>query len=131
MTSRPKKYSDELQRRGVDEVIERGRKIPEMASQLGITSPETLRKWVRQAVADWDVRDAPTTEELAEMKALRKEVADRQRTIQAVNWERRPVGPASSGCLAAIRFLVCPQFPCRVWAAALLNDTRSDDVVGV
>ena len=29
---RPRKYSDELRRRAVDEVLERGRAIPEVAS---------------------------------------------------------------------------------------------------
>ena len=68
-------------RRAVDEVLERGRKV-QVAGQLGITSPETLRRWVRQAEADRGLRQAPTTEELAEIKALRKEVADQQRTIE-------------------------------------------------
>ena len=79
--ARPKKYSDEFRRRAVDEVLERGRKIPELASSLGITSNETLRRWVRQAEADRGLREAPTAEELAEIKKLRKEVADQQRTI--------------------------------------------------
>lgn len=38
----PRKYSNELRRRAVEEVLDRGRKIPEVASQLGIGSPETL-----------------------------------------------------------------------------------------
>lgn len=80
--ARPRKYSDELRRRAVEEVLDRGRKIPEVASQLGLGSPETLRKWVRQAEADRGLRVAPTTEELAEIKKLRKEVADQQRTIE-------------------------------------------------
>ena len=78
----PKKYPDEFRRRAIDEVLERGRKIAEVAGQLGITSPETLRRWVRQAEADRGLRQAPTSEELAEIKALRKEVADQQRTIE-------------------------------------------------
>jgi len=40
---RPSKYSDELRRRAIDEVIERDRKIPDVALDLGIGSPETLR----------------------------------------------------------------------------------------
>ena len=79
---RPRKYSDELRRRAVDEVLERDRKIPEVAHQLGIGSPETLRKWVRQAERDRGLTPGPTTEELAEIKALRREVADQQRTIE-------------------------------------------------
>jgi len=80
--SRPSKYSAELRRRAVDEVLERGRKIPEVARDLGLGSPETLRKWVRRAEVDRGLRTGPTTEELAEIKALRKEVADQQRTIE-------------------------------------------------
>jgi transposase len=80
--ARPKTYSDELRRRAVDEVLERDRKVPEVAKQLGIRSPETLRRWVRQAEVDRGLKTGPTTEELAEIKALRKEVADQQRTIE-------------------------------------------------
>jgi transposase len=79
---RPRKYSDELRRRAVDEVLERDRKVPEVAKQLGITTPETLRRWVVQARIDRGLVTGPTTEELAEIKALRREVADRQRTIE-------------------------------------------------
>ena len=78
--ARPRKYSDDLRRRAVDEVLERKRKIPEVARQLGIGSAETVRKWVRQAEVDRGLKAGPTTEELAEIKALRKEVADLQRT---------------------------------------------------
>ena len=78
---RPRKYSDELRRRAIDEVLERDRKVPEVAKQLGIASPESLRRWVRQAEIDRGLKAGPTTEELAEIKALRKEVADQQRTI--------------------------------------------------
>ena len=78
---RPRKYSDELRRRAIDEVLERDRKVPEVAKQLGIASPESLRRWVRQAEIDRGSKSGPTSEELAEIKALRREVADQQRTI--------------------------------------------------
>ncbi len=80
--ARPRKYSDELRRRAVDEVLERDRKVPDVARDLGIGSPETLRNWVRQAERDRGLKPGPTTEELAEIKKLRKEVADQQRTIE-------------------------------------------------
>lgn len=80
--TRSRKYSDELRRRAVDEVIERGRKVPDVARDLGIGSPETLRNWVRQAERDRGLKPGPTTEELAEIKKLRGEVADQQRTIE-------------------------------------------------
>ena len=79
---RPRKYSDELRRRAIDEILERDRKVPEVAKQLGIATPETLRRWVVQARIDRGLVTGPTTEELAEIKALRREVADQQRTIE-------------------------------------------------
>jgi len=39
---RPRKYSEELRRRAVDEVLERGRKVNEVARDLAIGSPELL-----------------------------------------------------------------------------------------
>lgn len=80
--ARPSKYSPELRRRAIAEVIERGRKIGEVASELGIGSAETLRNWVKQARRDAGLEVGPTTEELAEIRKLRKEVADQQRTIE-------------------------------------------------
>ena len=80
--ARPRKYSDELRRRAIEEVLDRGRKCPDVARDLGIGSAETVRKWVRQAETDRGLRPGPTTEELAEIKALRREVADQQRTIE-------------------------------------------------
>lgn len=80
--ARPSKYSPELRRRAIAEVIERDRKIGEVARDLGIGSPETLRNWVKQARRDAGLEVGPTTEELAEIRRLRKEVADQQRTIE-------------------------------------------------
>ncbi len=45
--ARPRKYSEELRRRAIDEVVERGRKIPDVARDLGMGSPGTLRAWSR------------------------------------------------------------------------------------
>lgn len=80
--ARPSKYTPELRRRAVDEVLDRGRKVTEVAQSLSINTPETLRRWVAQAKIDRGLVSGPTTEELAEIKALRKEVADQQRTIE-------------------------------------------------
>lgn len=80
--ARPSKYSPELRRRAVIEVIERGRPIVDVARDLGIASPQTLSNWVKQARRDAGLEVGPTTEELAEIKRLRKEVADQQRTIE-------------------------------------------------
>lgn len=80
--ARPSKYTPELRRRAVEEILDRDRKIVEVAASLGITTPETLRKWVKQARIDRGLVVGPTTDELAEIKALRREVADQRRTIE-------------------------------------------------
>ena len=53
--------------------------IRSVAAKLGIGSPETLRKWVRRAEVDGGVRPGKTTEEIAEIKALKKEVSELRR----------------------------------------------------
>lgn len=80
--ARPSKYSPELRRRAIAEVIERDRTVAEVARDLGVGSPETVRNWVTQARRDAGLDTGPTTEELAEIRKLRKEVADQQRTIE-------------------------------------------------
>lgn len=80
--ARPSKYSPELLRRAIGEVIERDRPIVEVARELGIVSPETLRDWVKQARRDAGLEVGPTSEELAEIRRLRREMADQQRTIE-------------------------------------------------
>ena len=72
----------EFRRRAVEEVLDRGRGVTEVANRLSITTPETLRRWVVQARIDRGLVVGPTSEELAEIKVLRKEVADQQRTIE-------------------------------------------------
>lgn len=76
----PRKYPDELRRRAIDEVIVRGRMIPDVARDLGIKSPESLRSWVKQAKRDRGLEPGPTSDELEEIRALRREVADLRRT---------------------------------------------------
>ncbi|OYN90599.1 transposase [Parenemella sanctibonifatiensis] len=84
--ARPSKYPTELRERAVRLVIEvRGdhpsesAAIKSVAGKLGITSPEQLRKWLRQAEIDGGTRPGKSTEELAEIKALKAEVSELRR----------------------------------------------------
>jgi transposase len=84
--ARPSKYTTELRERAVRMVLESRADYPSeyeairsVASKLGITSPESLRKWVRRAEVDAGARPGKTTDEIAEIKALKKENAELRR----------------------------------------------------
>lgn len=83
--SRHGKYPDEMRQRAVRMVLEhqdehgsQWEAICSVADKLGPT-PETVRKWVRQAERDQGLRAGPSTEELAEIKRLKREVAELRR----------------------------------------------------
>ena len=50
-----------------------------IAAKLGITTPETLRQWVRRAEAGSGQRPGVTSEESAEIRRLRAEVKELRR----------------------------------------------------
>jgi len=86
--ARPSKYPRELRERAVRAVVEAMAQgeypsefeaIRTIARKLGIGSPETLRKWVRQAEVDGGTRPGKTTQELAEIRELKKEIAELRR----------------------------------------------------
>ena len=73
---RQRKYPQELIDRGVRLAIESGRPVAHVAAEIGLPA-ETLRKRVRQAEADQGLRpDLPSSEERAEIKALKREVSE-------------------------------------------------------
>ncbi|MFF0533617.1 transposase [Nocardia amikacinitolerans] len=75
----PKKYPDELKARAVRLYRESDPKptIRKLAAQLGVHH-EALRLWIRQAEAG-ERDDRPTTDMLAENRALKKRVAELER----------------------------------------------------
>jgi transposase len=84
--ARPSKYPRELRERAVRLVFESRDDYPSeyeairtVAARLGIGSTETLRKWVRRAEVDGGSRPGKTTAELAEIRDLKKEVAELRR----------------------------------------------------
>lgn len=92
--SHPSRFSPDQQARAVRLVAE-GRShhpsewaaIFSVAAKLG-ASPETVRKWVRQAEVNGGSRPGLSTEEAGEIKRLRREVAELRRG-------ERTVGPVT------------------------------------
>ncbi|WP_258564376.1 transposase [Streptomyces himalayensis] len=83
---RPSPYPAELRKRAVRMVAEvrpeydtEWAAMKAVASKLGIGTTETVRKWVRQDQIDSGTRPGTTTEESAQVKALKKEVAELKR----------------------------------------------------
>jgi transposase len=86
MPGSSRKYPPELRERAVRMVTEiRGEQESEWAAMarvaelLGVTSTETVRQWVRRAEVDAGQRPGTTSEESAELKRLRREVAELKR----------------------------------------------------
>lgn len=84
--ARPSKYPQELRERAVRMVIEsradyetETAAMRSIAGKLGITSIESLRKWLRQAEIDGGVRPGKTSHDIAQIKALKKENAELRR----------------------------------------------------
>jgi transposase len=84
--ARPSKYPLELRERAVrlvseskDEYPSEFEAIRSIAGKLGIGSPETLRKWIRRAEIDGGQRPGKTSTEIAEIRELKKEVAELRR----------------------------------------------------
>ncbi len=84
--ARPSKYPIELRQRAIRMVVESKGEYPSefeairsVSAKLGITTPETLRRWIRRAEVDGGQRPGKTSEEIAEIRELKKEVAELRR----------------------------------------------------
>ncbi len=53
--------------------------MAKVAGLLGVGTPETVRKWVRQGEVDAGVRVGTTSEDSAEVKRLKRENAELKR----------------------------------------------------
>src|SRR3982751_2088741 len=81
-----KRYPPELRERAVRMVAEirvdhesEWAAMTKVAELLGVKTPETVRQWVRQAQVDQGARPGITSEESAEIKRLKREVAELRR----------------------------------------------------
>ncbi|WP_329371195.1 IS3 family transposase [Streptomyces sp. NBC_01483] len=111
--ARPSRYPLELRRRAVRMVAEVGDDYPNetaalqaVAEKLGIGSRETLRNWVKQHAIDAGTRPGTTTEESAQLKALKKENAELKRANEilkaAAKFLRGRARPATHTLVAFI-----------------------------
>lgn len=81
-------YSRETRERAVRLVREHAGDYPSefaamkaVAARLGIGSAETLRKWVRQAEVDAGLAPGVTTAEAAQVRELKRKVAELEATL--------------------------------------------------
>ena len=86
MSRRSQQYPSELRERAVRMVAEvtsnydsQWAAIGAVAQKLGVATAETVRKWVRQAEVDTGQRLGTSSEESAEIKRLKREVAELRR----------------------------------------------------
>ena len=101
----PKQYPRELRERAVRLVAEhRGEyeteyaAIRSVAAKLGISTAETLRKWVRQAEVDAGARPGVSSEESTGIRRLKRENAElRRANVRSSRRRRLSSRPSSAG----------------------------------
>src|SRR2546428_13224415 len=68
------RYPDEIRRRAIEEVTQRGRRASAVAQDLGLTQT-TVSTWVRQYRRDKGLEAGPTSEPLHRITELERDVA--------------------------------------------------------
>jgi transposase len=86
-----KPYPRDLHERAVrlvaetrDQYPSENQAIVSIAAKLGIATAQTLRNWVRQAEVDAGARPGTTAQEAAEIKALKRQVAELRRANEVL-----------------------------------------------
>lgn len=84
----PWKYDEKTKARAVRLVVDHAEDydseyeaIKAVSARLGM-SPETLRKWIRQAEIDAGDRDGVTTSSMREIRELKRKNAELERTVE-------------------------------------------------
>ena len=108
--ARPSKYSAELKSGAVRMVAESKGDYPSefeatrsIASKLGIGSPETLRKWIRQGKIDDGVKPGKTRDDITEIKELKKENAELRRANEILKSASAYVGDRCQEAVSSSR----------------------------
>ena len=70
---RPSKYTEEFRRDAVAMVLDEEQSIAEVSRRLGVVSPQSLGKWVRQERIERGEREGLTRSERDELVVLRRE----------------------------------------------------------
>ena len=124
MTRRSQHYPPELRERAVRMVAEvtpnydsQWAAIGAVAQKLGVGTAETVRKWVRQAEVDAGQRPGATSDESAEIKRLKREVAELRRANEILKAASASSRPSSTGRLRAREVHRRARRPHRRWAA--------------
>ena len=119
-----KRYPPELRERAVRMVAEiRGEHESEWAAMarvaelLGVGTPETVRKWVRQAQVDAGSRAGTSTEDSVEVKRLRRENAELKRANAILKAASASSRPSSTGRSADCSVCFRAQGLSRWWSA--------------
>src|SRR3954453_10936206 len=115
MSTMPKKIDDELKARAVRLVQDHRGESSSLTAAAGVVAKqlgvgkESVRRWALQAEIDGGRRQGPTSEELAEIKALKAENRRLREDVEILRGDNflrrgtRPPQPLIMGCIDTMR----------------------------